>query len=453
MPSLDALDFHWTVSSGSSRKALRALSEDDDTESLAETPFGPDEFQAPEYAMVSFATKMNEPWDGPTWIIDSGGYSTLTTNPEYQSEISDYVDFLNTHEATIDYYALRDWACEPDLLRQWDHSVEDHQQWTLRDHIQTIEQADSLDAEPIAVLQGYDVRDYLECIDLFRDHGLITDKMGIGSVCRRNQTELIRNTILRVREALPPRVDLHGFGVKQEVLESPDILSGLDSVDSNAWDSRLYYDADTSAHEGPKHYDDEWLDYRTPDRPSFNWRNMLIAYRDYRRDLGRLLDLDQIDKPTGDFETVTSLRDYRSGDHNADEYILVKCVCGTLLDPGQPADAQTGQCRHCEQTLLQLWDLHTARREQAVRGPYPLRCHDCDVQYDAGDFHFESQTDSLHCPSCGDKIIAVEEVHDPLQFKPWREENKDAQEVGGKPPSEPQPQSRQTNLIELSESG
>jgi hypothetical protein len=183
MPSLDALDFHWTVSSGSSRKALRALSEDDNTESLGETPFDPDEFESPEYAMVSYATKMKKPWDGPTWIIDSGGYSTLTTNPEYQSEIRDYIDFLQTHESTIDYFALRDWACEPDLLRQWDRSVEDHQQWTLRDHIQTIEQADQswLDAEPIAVLQGYDVRDYLECIDLFRDHGLITDKMGIGS--------------------------------------------------------------------------------------------------------------------------------------------------------------------------------------------------------------------------------------------------------------------------------
>jgi hypothetical protein len=245
---------------------------------------------------------------------------------------------------------------------------------------------------------------------------------------------------------------LHGFGVKQDILESPDILSGLDSVDSNAWDSRLYYDADTSAHEGPKHYDDEWLDYRTPDRPSFNWRNMLIAYRDYRHDLGALLDLDQIDEPSGEFETVTSLQDYRSGDHDADEYILIKCVCGNRLDPGQPTGAQTERCRHCERMLLDLWDSHVSRREQAVRGPYSRHCHDCGVEHDAGDLQFDSQTESLHCPSCGGALVDVEEVHDPLQHEPWEDVGQEGAEKSGKPPAEPQTQSRQTNLVELSQS-
>ncbi|SEO97382.1 hypothetical protein SAMN05216388_102530 [Halorientalis persicus] len=416
MPSPDELDFVWTVSSGSSRKALRALSKDDHTETLDETPFDPAAFNAPEYAMVSYATKMNEPWDGPSWILDSGGYSTLSSNPEYETSISDYITFIEERDDLIEHFALRDWACEPDLLRRWDRSVTQHQQWTLRDHIETIEAASNrgLDADPVAVLQGYDVREYLEHLDLLQDHGLITDKMGIGSVCRRGQTERIRNTVLRVRDALPSRVDLHGFGVKQTVMNSPDILAALDSVDSNAWDSRLYYDATTTAHEGPKHFQDEWVNYRKPEYPSFNWVNMLIAYRDYRRDVDAVISEAAAINPDVDTTgvTVTSIGDYTSGDYDVDEYVRIKCLCGKVLDPGRPAAKLSGRCRHCEGTALNIWDLQLSNREQALYGPYDYRCIDCGTELPFDTLIEDGET--YCCPDCGADIVDEEEVHNPL---------------------------------------
>jgi len=372
----DTLDFYWTVSSGSQRKALRALSQADTTESvIVNSELDASRFPEPEHLMVAFTTKMNEPWPGPEWILDSGGYSTLSQTGSYGSTVTEHLDFVAEHDDCISRFALRDWACEPSLLSEYGRAISTHQKWTTRDHILQFEAYETrdIDAEPMAVVQGYDIRGYLEHIDELADYGLITDYVGLGSVCRRGQDAEIKNTILRVREALPERVSLHGFGVKQSVLESPAVRNALDSVDSNAWEQNLYTDATTTAHDGPE-WRDEWLTYRKPGFPRCSWENYLITYLDYRNRLTNLLDQphDSTDR-AGSNVSVTSLTDWgaNSQDRAAANYQVLECVCGRQIDPGAPSpNPRTGGCRHCRTAALSHWDTIRDRRERAI-GAHP----------------------------------------------------------------------------------
>jgi hypothetical protein len=326
----DSLRFYWTVACGSTRKAIRVASNpDDEADEWATIDLEPSDVPEPEYAMVSHATKNNIPFEGPEWMIDSGGYSTLASNPEYESSVDDYVDYLEKYEERISRYVLRDWACEPDLLREWDRDVRQHQNWTIRDHVACREQvaARGLDMEPVAVLQGYELSDYLYHFEYLREHGLLTDHLGIGSICRRGQEDEMQSLLLQLRQEIPDRITLHGFGVKKTVLEDPDVVDALDTVDSNAWENRVS---------------------RNPHTPN-GWEPTLRAYVDYREDLRDRLEIAANSDggiqvfSLGEWTTTSSVPE--------DIYPLVECVCGTLLDPND-LERNEAACRHCERWLL-----------------------------------------------------------------------------------------------------
>lgn len=339
----DNLRFFWTVSSGGSRKALREAERDDDVEAYGDQ-LALGDVRPPESCMVSFATLANEPWPGPEWFIDSGGYSTLMGNSEYEEPAREYLKFIREHEqrdgVTIDRYALRDWACEDEILREHGRTRRQHQEWTIRDHIGCLELAEEIgvDADPVSVLQGYTVPEYLEHLDYYREHGLLSDYVGIGSVCRRNAEEEIRSTILQVSEALPARCELHAFGVKKSVLQYPDVVNALDSVDSNAWDYAVRMDAESNA---------------STDGHRYTWNRILRAYQTYRGDVEALLEAVE---PT-DRLTVKSLADFGPEDLTEPPYPLAECRCGNLVNPNY-LDDQDGDCRHCAGLILNLWD-HT----------------------------------------------------------------------------------------------
>lgn len=348
------LRFFWTVSSGGSRKALREAERDDTEEAYGEV-IDLSEVPPPESCMVSFATRANKPWPGPEWFIDSGGYSTLMGNSEYEDPAREYLEFIREHEqregVTIDRYALRDWACEDDILREHGRTRRQHQEWTIRDHVECLELAEEIgvDAEPVSVLQGYTVPEYLEHLDYYREHGLLSDYVGLGSVCRRNAEEEIRSTILQVRDALPARCDLHAFGVKKSVLRFPDVVNALDSVDSNAWDYAVRMDAESNA---------------STEGHRYTWNRVQGAYQKYRREVLELLDA--VD-PTADKLTVKSLADFGPEDLSDPPYPLAECLCGNLINPNY-LDDQEANCRHCEGFILNLWD-HTMDPDHEMYEP------------------------------------------------------------------------------------
>jgi hypothetical protein len=216
MTAFDSADFRFFfgVAGGSAKKALRHLEEPD--------------------IMLSYATANNTPVDCENLFIDSGGYSLMIEKGEHEPP-AEYLDYLET--ADPEYFALQDYPCEPEIMDEYDRSVQQHQELTREYHAEGLAKARDrgLDGEPIAVLQGWERDDYIRCIERFEDAGLLTDYLGIGSVCRRNAGDEITQIVTAIREQLPNR-KLHAFGVKTSVLKNRRALNALDSADSLAYD-------------------------------------------------------------------------------------------------------------------------------------------------------------------------------------------------------------------------
>ena len=198
--------------------------------------------------MLSYVTNNNEPWDCERLFIDSGGYSLLYSGEDHGS-VDEYLRYIE--RVNPDIFALQDWPCEPHLRQEMDRSVSEHQELTAQRASETLEKLDryDIDAQPVAVLQGWHRDEYLDCIRLFDEYGVLTDYIGIGSVCRRNATRDIRAVINSVHRELPNR-DLHAFGVKTDVLVHDKTRNALTSSDSLAFEFRMMFD---------RPFDEHWL--------------------------------------------------------------------------------------------------------------------------------------------------------------------------------------------------
>jgi len=335
------VEFYWGVASGSSRRALAEAGKSGVTEHSEGRAVDRDEYPAPEYAMVSYATKTNEPFGGPEWMVDCGGYSVLSGHGEYETTCREYVEWVAERDAQVAWWALRDWPYVEELIDGSKTTVRDFQRQTVRDHIRCFEVADELgvDARPMAVLQGRDVRDYLWHVDYLREHGLLTDRVMIGSLVRGpGTTAEVKSTITQIREALPANTELHGLGVKKRLLSDEHVVNALDSADSAAWNSSLASQAMASGSTG---------DAR------FTWDRVMDAYAEYRDDLRGRFDA----AAASDVHvTVTRLGEWSaSPDVDSVEYPIYECLCGALVDSNLPRpELVGGGCRHCERTVVNM---------------------------------------------------------------------------------------------------
>jgi len=188
------------------------------------------------HVMVSAQTKASDwLWDIDELFVDSGGYSLMLETGEHPSPET----YLNqVVEMEGDLCALQDYPCEPEILQEYDRSVADHQERTVERAAECLAQIQDrgLDVTPVTVLQGWETDEYLSHIDRLSEQGCLADYVAIGSVCRRGQTDEIREIITSVRDALPAKKKLHAFGVKYEILQYPDVRAAVDSVDSAAWE-------------------------------------------------------------------------------------------------------------------------------------------------------------------------------------------------------------------------
>lgn len=250
--TIDGFTFYFGAASGSTRKALRELQEPN--------------------VMLNYATKLNKPWWGiERLFVDSGGYSFILGKGEYGTSNEAYLDFIAEHEPEL--FALRDYPCEPEVLTEHDRTVAGHQTMTTDRHVALLDAIDArgIDAQPVAVVQGWDPTDFAEHVDELRDHGCLTDYVAIGSVCRRNQEASIREVIRSVEAAVPSGTDLHAFGVKGSVLQFPDVREALTSADSQSFDMRA-----------------RWETTHTFDA-SMSWRDPALEYLKQRRRIRTIL--------------------------------------------------------------------------------------------------------------------------------------------------------------------
>jgi hypothetical protein len=169
---------------------------------------------------------------GP-WSLDSGGFSQVAahgrftfTEAQYVAEVRRYRDEIGN----LEWAAPMDWMCEAPMLAKTGLTVADHQWLTVVNYLELRRLAPGLPFIP--VLQGQTLDDYQRCADLYAVHGvdLTTSLVGLGSVCRRQDTAEI-GTIVGHFHAQGLR--LHGFGCKAGAIVRYGQL--LESADSLAW--------------------------------------------------------------------------------------------------------------------------------------------------------------------------------------------------------------------------
>jgi hypothetical protein len=165
------------------------------------------------------------------WALDSGGFTELALHGGWRTGISEYVEAVARYSAEIgrlEWAAPMDWMCEPSMLSCTGLTVREHQERTVANYLDLCDQGPF-----IAVLQGWEVKDYEACVDLYRSAGVDLSAhpvVGVGSICRRQRTAEIAQIITMLHEA---GISPHGFGVKKEGISRYGRL--LTSADSMAW--------------------------------------------------------------------------------------------------------------------------------------------------------------------------------------------------------------------------
>lgn len=171
------------------------------------------------------------------WALDSGGFTELSRPPhawritpeEYADEVRRYSEEIGR----LEWAAPQDWMCEPDVIAGTGLSVREHQRRTVESVLRLRTLAPDLPIIP--VVQGFTVPEYLEHLTMYAAAGvdLTAERVvGVGSVCRRQDTSEAATIFEAISDRIGPR--LHGFGLKGGAF-----ALGLDrwltSADSLAW--------------------------------------------------------------------------------------------------------------------------------------------------------------------------------------------------------------------------
>lgn len=257
-----SFSFYYSAASYTSRSVLEAHEEDN--------------------VLVSYRTQENgRIGTESSHFVDCGGdpqaFGTFN-NAEYPTSHSEYLDYIEEQTAgRQDRWALRDYPCADSILGKFDTTVENFQAKTRDAHRELLDEAAvrGIKAQPVSILQGQTIEEYIEhAIDL-REHGVLTDMVAIGGIAifgPERQQELI----LAIREFLPERHRLHGLGVNLATLEQPGVLDALASADTGNWFNRDAH-ANRSA---------EW-GWETKNRVNFD--TVTYQYLDHRRRKNEIL--------------------------------------------------------------------------------------------------------------------------------------------------------------------
>lgn len=171
---------------------------------------------------------------GP-WALDSGGFTEIAMHGKWVTSPERYADEVAHYQRTIgrmEFAAIQDWMCEPSMIAKTGLSIRRHQDLTIQSYLDL---SALLPGAPwCPVLQGWDIDDYLDHAEQYARSGVklhMFNRVGVGSVCRRQASHQIYELFLALR---PLGLSLHGFGLKQGFIQS--MFSGaLASFDSMAW--------------------------------------------------------------------------------------------------------------------------------------------------------------------------------------------------------------------------
>jgi len=254
-----SFDFFYSAASGTSRKILKT--------------------HEAENTLVSYETRCNgRIGTEESHFVDSGG------NPQafdgYDTPSVDYLQYVSEQTTNDDYWALRDYPCTQSVLADNNATVRNFQVKTAEIHQELLDLAPEfgIKAQPVSVLQGTTVKEYLTHIDILHEHDALTDYVAIGGVAAYGG-ERQQQIILAIRDVLPDRYMLHGFGVNLGGLRMPGVLEALRSADSGYW---LKY----SMERGGNAQASPW---RATTANQLDYDKATYEYLDHRKTLNKLL--------------------------------------------------------------------------------------------------------------------------------------------------------------------
>nr|WP_092774988.1 hypothetical protein [Actinokineospora terrae] len=181
--------------------------------------------------------------DRNRWVLDSGAFSFITWFGAFPDDPRDYARRVRLYDAVIgglEWAAIQDWMCEPDSLAVTGLSVAEHQRRTVASYLDLTAAWEAMsthrpDSPFMPGLQGWTPADYVRCVRMYQAAGVdlaAAPVVGLGSVCKREDTEEIAEVVATVRAEVPG-IRLHGFGVKTGGLAR--YGAELHSCDSMAW--------------------------------------------------------------------------------------------------------------------------------------------------------------------------------------------------------------------------
>jgi len=175
-------------------------------------------------------------------MLDSGAFHVLQRKvplEQYLSWIDSYIEFVNKHIDLFDWVVTADVPCDsrPDFLIQ---KLPNRRkiELTIDNTLRIIDRI----VDPrkfMIVVQGYSPEEYAFCCELYKRYGIVTARVGVGSLCIRkyseNAVQEVRQILETVRQHLPAWVKLHAFGLNIRFLKNRDIFRLINSSDSAAY--------------------------------------------------------------------------------------------------------------------------------------------------------------------------------------------------------------------------
>ena len=169
------------------------------------------------------------------FMMDSGAFSVILKYGKYPYSPDEYASGIEKWQPDIAW--TMDYPCEPSVQKRGGYNPRTAQEMTIDNQIRLLD----LNADTQMVVQGWTISDYLANLDRIKEQELLTEHLGIGSVCRRGQTTQIARIIRAIHNNVPGWVKLHGFGIKVSVLTDTDARFHLYSADSQSWGYEMRY--------------------------------------------------------------------------------------------------------------------------------------------------------------------------------------------------------------------
>ena len=179
--------------------------------------------------------KIKTTWDiNIPFMMDSGAFSVILKYGKYPFTPEEYASGIEKWHPDIAW--TMDYPCEPSVQKRGGYNPKTAQELTMDNQIRLLD----LNTNTQMVVQGWEISDYLANLDRIKEQGLLTEHLGIGSICRRGQVKEIARIIRAVHNNVPEGIKLHGFGIKTSIL-SMDSVHWLYSADSMSWDMERRY--------------------------------------------------------------------------------------------------------------------------------------------------------------------------------------------------------------------